>query len=181
MQGTETPPASSTATATSAPGEEERLLRVYLEDHRAGASAGHSLAQRMLQNNEDNYLTETLRTLEREIGEDKQTLEQVASRLGLVMRQWKMILGSVGESVARLKANGRLRQYSPLSRLEEFEMLVAGITTKESLWKTCERALARRPEVADIDFAELARRAERQVAALENHRQRIVEDAFLRS
>ena len=93
-----------------------------------------------------------------------------------------MVLGSVGETVARLKANGRLRQYSPLSRLEEFEMLVSGITTKESLWKNVRASTGdRRPRLKGIDFAELARRADRQDAALESHRQRIVEDAFLRS
>ena len=85
------------------------------------------LAQRMLQNNEDTYLADTLRTLVQEIGEDKQTLEDVAARLALNCAGWKLVLGSVSEAVARLKANGRLVSYSPLSRLEEFEMLAAGI------------------------------------------------------
>ena len=134
----------------------------------------------MLQNNEDTYLADTLRTLVQEIGEDKQTLEDVAARLNLELRGWKLVLGSVSETVARLKANGRLVGYSPLSRLEEFELLAAGIVTKASLWRNCELSLAQRPELTGIDFTGLVRRAERQLAALEAHRQRVVRDAFLR-
>ena len=47
-----------------------------------------------------------------------------------------MGLAVAGEWLARLKLNGRLRGYSPVSRLEEFEMLTAGIVTKASLWRT---------------------------------------------
>ena len=99
----------------------------------------------MLQNNEDTYLADTLHILVQEIGEDKQTLEDVAARLNLELRGWKLVLGSVSETVARLKANGRLVGYSPLSRLEEFELLAAGIVTKASLWRNCELSLAQRP------------------------------------
>jgi hypothetical protein len=156
----------------------ERLLAVYLEDHRAGAAAGAGMARRMLEANPDNYLTSTMRELTKEIDRDRRLLDDVMERLGLSPNRLKITMGAAGEWIARLKANGRLQRYSPLSRLEEFEMLSAGLMTKASLWRCCELALAERTEVADVDFAGLREGAERQRAKLEAHRARIVDDAF---
>lgn len=43
------------------------------------------------------------------------------------------------EKLVRLKLNGRLRGYSPLSRLLELEMLHIGITGKLELWQALQR------------------------------------------
>jgi hypothetical protein len=156
----------------------ERRLGIYLDDHRAGAAGGAALARRILDANPDNYLTATMRELTDEIDRDRQLLENVMRRLGHAPNRLKVAVAAVGEKFARLKANGHLRRYSPLSRLEESEMLSAGIMTKASLWRCCEIALSHRPEIADIDFGDLRERAESQRARLEAHRGRIVEDAF---
>ncbi len=161
-----------------APTDHERLLAVYLEDHRAGAAGGLALARRILEANPDNYLSATMRELVKEIDRDRQALDDVMERLGLSPNRLKIVIAAAGEKFARLKANGRLRRYSPLSRLEEFEMLSAGILSKSSLWRCCELSLAERPEVADVDFAALREGSERQRAKLEVHRARIVDDAF---
>ena len=72
-----------------------------------------------------------------------------------------------GEKVGRLKPNGQIRGYSPLSRFLELETLSVGISGKLALW----RSLQQLPEVAErlpgIDLAELVERAERQRAELE--------------
>lgn len=77
-------------------------------------------------------------------------------------------LALAAERAGRLKLNGRLRGYSPLSRLLELEGLVLGATGKRALW----RALR---EVDDeslrsIDLVSLERRADAQLAELEQHR-----------
>ena len=158
--------------------DRERLLGVYLEDHRAGAAGGAALARRMLEANPDNYLTATMRELTEEIERDRRLLHDVMDRLGISPNRLKIVMAAAGEKVARLKANGHLRHYSSLSRLEEFEMLSAGIMSKASLWRCCELAVAGRTEIADVDFGALRQSAERQLAMLESHRARIVEDAF---
>ncbi|HEX4982697.1 MAG TPA: hypothetical protein VFV63_13415 [Ilumatobacteraceae bacterium] len=50
----------------------QRLLGIYLDDHRAGAAGGVALARRMLESNPDNYLTSTMRELIGEIDSDRQ-------------------------------------------------------------------------------------------------------------
>jgi hypothetical protein len=156
----------------------QRLLGIYLDDHRAGAAGGVALARRMLESNPDNYLTSTMRELIGEIETDRRVLDDVIARLGHSPNRVKLVMAAASERFARLKANGFLRRYSPLSRLEEFEMLSAGIMSKASLWWSCELALAGRPDLADIDFDGLRQQAELQRAKLETHRERIVDDAF---
>ena len=158
--------------------DRERLLGLYLDDHRAGAAGGLALARRMLEANPDNYLTATMRELTDEIERDRALLEDIIVRLGYSPNRLKMVLGAAGAWIARLKANGYVTRYSPLSRLEEFEMLSAGIMSKASLWRCCELAVAGRPEVADVDFDALCQSAEDQRVRLEAHRARIVDDAF---
>jgi hypothetical protein len=158
--------------------DRQRLFGIYLDDHRAGAAAGIALAHRMLDENPDNYLTATMRELVEEIEQDRQLLDDVIVRLGHSPNRLKIAMGTVSSWVGRLKANGYVRRYSPLSRLEEFEMLAAGIMSKASLWRNCELALAEHPEVADSDCGSLRQQAERQHAKLELHRERIVADAF---
>ena len=60
--------------------DHERLLRLYLDDHRAGAAGGVALARRMLEENPDNYLTATLRELTDEINADREVLDDVIGR-----------------------------------------------------------------------------------------------------
>jgi hypothetical protein len=158
--------------------DREQLLRLYLDDHRAGAAGGVALARRMLKENPDNYLTATLRQLTDEIQRDREVLDDVIGRLGHSPNRAKMAMGAAGAWMARLKANGYIRKYSPLSRLEEFEMLSAGIMAKASLWENCVLSLAGRPEFAGVDFDALCQRAESQRERLESHRARIVDDAF---
>jgi hypothetical protein len=158
--------------------DRDRLLGIYLDDHRAGAAGGVALARRMLEANPHNCLTSTLRELTDEIDEDRARLDDVIRRLGHTPNRLKIIMSAVGEKFARLKPNGRFGHYSPLSRLEEFEMLSSGIMAKESLWQCCELTLTGRPEVADVDFVALRERAAGQRARLESHRARIVDDAF---
>ena len=92
-----------------------------------------------------------------------------------------MSSATAGAWMARLKANGYIRRYSPLSRLEEFEMLSAGIMSKASLWQNCELSIAGRPELAGVDFNALRQNAESQHEKLESHRARVVDDAFVTS
>jgi hypothetical protein len=51
--------------------DRQRLFGIYLDDHRAGAAGGLALAQRMLEENPDNYLTATMRELTGEIDQDR--------------------------------------------------------------------------------------------------------------
>ncbi len=83
----------------------------------------------------------------------------------------------LAERLARLKTNGRLFSFSPLSRVVELEGLALGILGKLALWE----GLAGVPAlhgVADLDLAELATRARSQHDAIEECRRQAVELAF---
>ena len=101
-----------------------------------------------------------------EIKEDRATLKLVIDRLGFSQGRVKPAGAWVAEKLGRLKPNGRLHGYSPLSRVLELEGLLIGITGKMALWK----ALAELEGVKrlGIDFAQLGDRASAQRSAVDD-------------
>ncbi len=155
---------------------DHKLRGIYLNDHFAGSVAGHELARRAAGSNEGTELGAFLQRLSSEIAEDRETLTEVMDRLGVHTDQVKRTLAWGAEKVGRLKPNGRLLGYSPLSRLVELEGLHLGISGKLSLWQVLDATPA--PEVSEFDFAGLAGRAQRQLTALEPFRRAAAQEAF---
>jgi hypothetical protein len=142
------------------------LIPIYLNDHLAGATGGVELARRISDSNrEEPDFAGPLVRICGEIEEDRKALEAVMNELEISRDPLKPIGAWVGEKAARLKPNGRLRGYSPLSRVLELEGLAMGITGKMGLWE----ALRDRETVAPpgVDFEQLVLRAEDQRAAVE--------------
>jgi hypothetical protein len=154
----------------------EKLRAIYLNDHLAGATAGHELARRVAGSNEGTELGEFLARLEVEIAEDHDTLQDVMSTLGVRTDPVKQTLGWTAEKFGRLKPNGRILGYSPLSRVIELEGLHIGIAGKISLWQTLAATSA--GVLADVDLEELVLRAQRQLAGLEPFRIAAAREAF---
>jgi hypothetical protein len=144
-----------------------RLLAIYLNDHLAGATVGVELARRTARANAGTALGMFLaESLVPEITEDRATLERLMDALGVSRSKPKVLAAWTAEKVGRLKLNGELRRYSPLSRLLELEGLAGGIELKRGLWL----ALADGPPTDGFDFARLAERAASQRSQLEEHR-----------
>jgi hypothetical protein len=141
--------------------ESSRYLRIYLNDHLAGAALGIGVARRLHESNKDDTaMAKPLARVCAEIEADRGTLEGLMRHLGVRRGSVKPALASAGEKLGRLKPNGRLSGYSPLSRLLELEFLLIGITGKMQLWKALERGLGESLE--EFDFERLAERAARQ-------------------
>jgi hypothetical protein len=149
-----------------------RRLAIYLNDHLAGAAAGTELAKRALRENRGSDFEETLEWLVGQILEDRATLERMMDDLGVVKSRVKGILALGLERVGRLKLNGQLTGYSPLSRLVELEGLVLGVTGKLSLWENLREAAAQEPGLAVFDFDMLTARAHEQLDRLQAERLR---------
>jgi hypothetical protein len=147
-----------------------RLLGIYLNDHLAGATAGIELARRTLAENEGTELAAFLRELLAEIEEDRDTLVQLMLSLGIARSTVKLAAAWTAEKVGRMKLNGQLRGYSPLSRLVELEGLAVGVEGKRALWLALGEVRARDHRLRDIDFDGLAERARSQRERLEFHR-----------
>jgi hypothetical protein len=154
------------------------LLAIYLNDHLAGATVGRELARRAAHNNRDTPdWGAFLGQLAREIDADRGSLLTVMGRLNVRVDRLKVLAGWGGEKVGRLKLNGRLRGYSPLSRIVELEGLALGVHGKLSLWRTLDR-LSVDVSDATLDFGELQRRAQDQLERIEGHRLRAVDEAL---
>ena len=140
-----------------------RLLGIYLQDHYAGSAAGLSLVQRCRSHNEGTDFAAVLQVIEAEISEDRQTLEAIMAALGYGPSRVKSALGSIAEVVARVKTNGRLFSYSPLSRVIELEGLAAGILTKRNLWRALRTVADRHPTLQTAELDRLIERASSQL------------------
>jgi hypothetical protein len=141
------------------------LLDIYLNDHLAGATSGLELVRRIRKSNADEAeFAGPLARLCREIEADREILGGVIDCLGFSRSRIKPLGAWAGEKVARLKPNGRLRGYSPLSRVLELEGLGMGITGKKSLW---EALRDRGTEVPGVDFDRLVASAGEQRATVE--------------
>lgn len=136
-------------------------LAIYLNDHLAGAMVGVELARRTSAANRDEpEFGAPLARLCAEIEADRATLTAVMEARGVARDRIKPAGAWLAEKLGRLKPNGQLHGYSPLSRVLELEGLVIGITGKLRLW----RLLGERdePPLDGFDFAALAERAEGQ-------------------
>ena len=146
------------------------MLAIYLNDHLAGATAGTELAHRMARSHGDGEDGGTLRRLAAEIAQDRAALLDIMAALGIKVRRYKVSAAWIGEKAGRLKFNGRLLARSPLSDLEELEILRLGVEGKAAGWRTL-RTLAdtdTRLDAGRLD--ELISRARRQADALEDLR-----------
>jgi hypothetical protein len=154
------------------------LLHIYLQDHLAGATFGYELAERCRQKNERSEFGAPLAELAGEIASDRQSLVAVMRRVGAERSNLKISAAWLSEKTRRLKPNGRLLSYTPLSRVVELESLVIGIAGKRALWQTLERLAPQEGELEGFDFASLAERAEDQLERVERLRLQAARLAF---
>ena len=167
----------------------EKYLRIYLQDHLAGSTTGLELARRARGANEGTEYGPPLAKIADEIEADKRQLEGIMEDLGFGRDRLKNIVlrADVGiteeglEKLGRLKLNGELTSYSPLSRVVELEGLLTGITGKKGLWIAL---LEVAPSEARLDAALLERlrdRAEEQRATVDELRQKAAREAFTKT
>ena len=147
-----------------------KRLGIYLNDHLAGATVGRELASRSLGSNRGTAYGGFLEDLLEDIEKDRQALEDLMERLGIGKDPVKVVFAWAGEKVGRLKMNGQLRGYSPLSRLEELEGLALGVWGKLALWEALRELADRDPILREVDLERLIQRAESQVAGLQEQR-----------
>jgi hypothetical protein len=159
----------------------DRLLEIYLADHLAAATAGVELARRVARNNASSPSGEQLRRLASEIEEDRRTLERIVATLGFRESRVKEGLAWASEKVGRLKLNGTIRTYSPLSRVVELEALSVGIAGKLALWRSLQSAPQVQARLPELDLEELAQRAQRQRDEVEAQRLEAAGHAFTRT
>ena len=145
-------------------------LSIYLNDHFAGAAGGVELVRRLhASNREDEAFGPPLARLQEEIEAKRATLERLMEQLDISRDRLKPVGAWVLEKLGRLKLNGQLRGYSPLSRLLELEGLAMGLSGQLGLWQTLIELGLERP---GFDFEQLAAETAEHRATVEGLHQR---------
>jgi hypothetical protein len=158
---------------------DRKLLRIYLQDHLAASTTGRELARRARGANKGTRgYGPALAKLADEIEADRRALEGIVHDLGFAPDRPKVVAGWVAEKVGRLKLNGQLTGYSPLSRMVELEALAAGVAGKLALWRTLAELSDDVPELERDLLTRLAERAEHQLETLDELRARAAREAF---
>ena len=157
---------------------DRKLLSIYLQDHMAGAVAGVELARRVRGSNRDQPHGDELAEICDEIESDRDALSGVMDALDVGGNPVKQTGAWVGEKLGRLKLNGRLTGYSPLSRLLEIEGLIIGVSGKLELWRSLSAVADSEPALEQLDLRGLERRAEGQRKRLERLHERAARDAL---
>jgi hypothetical protein len=158
-----------------------KLLRIFMQDHLAASTAGLELARRAYGANKGTTYGDALSRVADEIEEDRRALAEMLTDLGFKPDRVKILGAWTGEKVGRLKLNGQLKGYSPLSRVEELEALIAGINAKLSLWRIVLEVAKEEPRLDADRIQRLIERGEEQLETVEDLRTRAARAAFLGS
>jgi hypothetical protein len=146
-------------------------LRIYLADHFAATALAGDLAARSLRSNRGSDLEAWLRSFLDENDRQRSLMLDAMRRVGATRNPLKDLAARVAERLGRLKLNGQLRGYSPLSRLVEIETLLGTIAGCRSLWIAL--GAVRDPRWVALPFGDAARR----LGDLSDELERIVGEA----
>ncbi|MEA2156207.1 MAG: hypothetical protein QOE11_2347 [Solirubrobacteraceae bacterium] len=145
----------------------ERYLAIYMNDQLALGVLWREIARRSARSNHGTDTGEAIGRVAAQISEDVDTFEEIMQRIGVPRTPAKPVLAVAGERLGRMKLNGHLRGYSPLSRFEELDFLVMGIDGKVVLWTNLRDHAGLAERLPDVDFDALIDRARRQRTLLE--------------
>lgn len=153
------------------------LLRIYLQDHAAAYTGLLELAKRALGPNAGTSFEQPLAELCDEIAADRELLADVMRRLGTGSDRVKDGAAWALEKAGRLKLNGRVREYSPLSRVVELEGLAMLLVGQRRMWETL-AARAEDARLTGVALAAMPGRIDAQLARVEELHARATELAF---
>lgn len=150
--------------------DNKTLLRTYLNDHLAGAQLGVSLARQIADRQTDPAARARTDAIAEAVEEDRAVLRRLISELDMAQAKPKELLAGLLQNLTRVVKLNSAFGRCQLSALEEWEMLAVGIEGKRRLWTALQQVADAWPPVADLDLAGLIRRAEEQIAAVEQER-----------
>ncbi|MGI5401077.1 hypothetical protein ACQEVG_16760 [Streptomyces sp. CA-135486] len=145
-----------------------KALRIYLNDHLAGATAGVELSRRIARAHRSSARASELRRLAEDIAQDRQSLLELMDALEIAPHRYRIYGGWVAEKAARLKPNGRVYRRSGLSTLVELEALRLGIQGKHHLWRALLPVAAESEQLETSRLEDLIDRATNQMATVDS-------------
>jgi hypothetical protein len=140
----------------------DKYLSIYLNDHLAAATAIRDIAARSGRSNRGTELGDYLGEVVSELERSRETLARVMGRLGVRRDPVKRAAAWAAEKTGRLKLNGHLLRYSPLSRVLELEGLLAATDLEMRTWQALE-------PMAGEDLSDLVELCDRRRRELARH------------
>lgn len=120
-----------------------KYLSIYVNDHLAALTALRDVARRSARSNRGTELGTYLQHVASDVDRARTELAGVASGLGIRRDPVKTAAAWMAEKLGRLKLNGHLLSYSPLSRVLELEGLEAGAQVEIATWRAIGAATGR--------------------------------------
>jgi hypothetical protein len=117
------------------PLDDDIALRIYLDDHLAGAASGARLARKVAQRSAGTAEHAGFARLAADVEADRVALMQLRGSLGLRRRSPKELVGMSAECVSRLKFTLMSARDASAGRLLELETLALGIQGKLAMWR----------------------------------------------
>jgi hypothetical protein len=151
-------------------------LDSYLNDHLAGSVGAVELINHWIEVCEGKQLGEFFTAIKNEISGDQQILRDLMRALGAEESSVRRAGAWAAEKLSRAKFAIAGDEIGGLGLLLALETLVIGITGKKLLWRAL--AAADLPQLQEIDFAKLTRRAEEQIDLVEAERIRAAQQAL---
>jgi len=138
-----------------------KFLAIYLRDHAAASVAGIELIKRCAAHNQGTPLGDYLQTLLDEVVADQKTLTDAMRHAEISESMVKKGVMWLAERAGRLKLNGQLMGYSPLSRVVELEGLQMAMSARFGVWQSLKQLGDESPILTER-LDELTERCDRQ-------------------
>jgi hypothetical protein len=156
-----------------------KSLTTYLNDHLAGSVAALELLEHLAKLHQGTEREKLFQSLRSEVDEDKKVLQQILDRVGgresRVRKAAAWLTEKIGEAKLKLDdaGDGELRV------LEALEALALGIQGKLGLWRALAATADRLPQLRNLDFDRLQRRAIHQHDQVEAQRIQVARAALV--
>lgn len=136
------------------------------------------MGRRVLRANRHSPLREELEGLVAELEEEEEALSVALELLEVTPSQMKNAGAWLAEKFGRMKLNGELIMYSPLSRVHELEFLRGASYIRRGLWETLGAARDVYPQLESLPIAKFTGRCGEHAAMLYEMHRWAVEQMF---
>jgi hypothetical protein len=153
-------------------------LPIYLKDHLAGSVGALELLDHLIESYKGKPLEEFFQNLRDEIDADQDTLQALIEKLGEKESAVRKAGAWVAEKVSRAKIRLGDSEKNQLGLLHALEGLVLGITGKRALWAALAAAADAVPQLRELDYARLQKRAAEQCDRVEAKRLEVAREVF---
>ena len=153
-------------------------LTTYLNDHLAGSVGGLELVDHLIETYKGKPLEQFFKDLRNEIDADQGTLQDLIEKLGEKESAVRKAGVWVAEKFSRAKIRLSDSEEGRMGLLQALEGLVLGITGKRGLWTALAAAADTVPQLRELDYTRLEKRAAEQCDRVETKRLEIAREIF---